>query len=142
MNDENDFDLKKFNNEFDKAISKKENTKRIDEKNYKIEKKKIYELSLKEILINLKNNIFDVFYEIFTLKFSSFDEFILIFTKNDRLFYIGTFLILCSIIFYILYIIFYDDLKKESNVYNTYNTYNNNDSIPLKYVTSLNFFFI
>ena len=105
---EGKFDVKKFNKEYDKEmkkIQKNYNLKQknlLDEYDKEANKKEITNLTSSQILINMKDTLFDIIKEITTLDFNGFDGFVRIFTKNDRLFYLGIFLLIVSFLFFLL----------------------------------------
>jgi hypothetical protein len=95
-----DFDINKFNAVFEKEIentnkkTKEEEEKRLKELNKVKEEKDIYNMSVGEILINLKDELFDIIYDIITLRiFTTYN-------KPNRFFYIGLALMLYAIIMY------------------------------------------
>jgi hypothetical protein len=105
---EGEFDPTKFNKLYNKEINKidkrykdKEEEK-LDKLEIKVKEKKIYQLNIAEIIINTKNTFFDIMNEILKLQFNNFKTFIGIFTKNNRVFYIGILLLLFSFLFFLL----------------------------------------
>jgi len=132
-----EFDIKKFNEEYNKKEKQREEEqKKKDEEKLKqmnkekIEYKNLYELSIGEILIGFKNEMFGIITDLLFFRYKSFDGFIEVFTKNNRLFYIGL-LILFSVLIIYLTTSFTNKNKKiidnainDHKVYNIYNTYN------------------
>ena len=111
--DDGKFDIDKFNREFDQyKIKRKEETKeklqqKLDELNKPIEETPPYNLSIGEIAINTKDAIFNIIDDLLSFKFSW-----LILTRDHRLFYLGIFLIVVSLIVY-LYSFFMSTEQKE-----------------------------
>ncbi len=98
------FDINRFNKLYNDYINKVRSEERSTEKERLeklnkefIEGKQISDLTFWELFFNMKDAINDVFNDIFQLKF---DKNTL--TKNNRLFYIGLFLILIVFIVFIL----------------------------------------
>lgn len=123
--DNNNFDLEKFNKGFENIQSEKKKKERLAQDEYlnslkKVEvSKKITDLNISEILTNTKNEVLDLTYDLISFDYDSFDDFINLFTKNNRLFYIGLFMLLISCILYIIsYIFFYpsDITKNDINI--------------------------
>jgi hypothetical protein len=106
-----DFDVQKFNNNFDKTkdLSKAKIKKLDDEKLNKLAVedtyKNITEMTLFEILIGIKDSWFDLIDDLLQRQFS-----LNTFIKNNRLFYIGLTLIIVISILY-LYEIIVDDVE-------------------------------
>lgn len=98
---EDDFDLQKFNLEFEKEkdrrkeeIAKKEQAK-LDLLNKDPPPKPVYKYSIGEIFIGIKDSWFDILDDI--LQYGITQD---TFTKNNRLYFIGiTFIFLVSILF-------------------------------------------
>ena len=104
--------LKKFNKEFEKkqGLSRLKLSKMKKKYNKKNKKKNIHELTIGEILINTKNTYIDIITELISGDFNNGISFI--FTKNNRIFYIGVSLLIISFLIYILSFIFSSDNKK------------------------------
>jgi hypothetical protein len=112
-----DFDIQKFNLDFDidkdlqtqksKAIS---DMRLSALNNQKPPEKKIYELSVGEILIGIKDTWFDILDDILQRQIS-FD----IITKNNRLFYIGLTIVIIALIIYLYELLIEDDMPDNSN---------------------------
>jgi hypothetical protein len=109
------FDLKKFNNEFvfkkeqsqiQNRIKSKEKIDRLTQM-ANIQKKSLYNFSIAEITIGIKDTWFGILDDILSQKFE-----IKTLTKNDRLFFIGLTIIFISAILYI-YNFFLDEKKIE-----------------------------
>lgn len=92
------FDIDKFNRNFDQYRIKRETTmkKEMDEKLAKLnappQKTPVWDESIGQILINMKDSIFDIIDDLLIWNTKN------IFIKNHRLFYIGLFIIICIII--------------------------------------------
>ena len=132
--DNNNFDLEKFNKRFKKLQNEDKEEEKLERESYlktleKKEKiKKITDLSVGDILTNTKNEVLDLIYEIISFEFEGFDGFIDLFIKNNRLFYVGLFMLLmCCILYFISYIFFYpSDVKKNDININIPNDYSFN----------------
>jgi hypothetical protein len=113
------FDIDKFNKEFVQyqESNKKEKEEKEKEKIAKLNEniiipKKLYELSLYDILVGIKDTWFGILDDSLNFQFN-----IETFTKNNRLFFVGcTFLIIAILVF--CYNIMFDEKKekKKSNV--------------------------
>jgi hypothetical protein len=143
---DNKFDLRQFNKEF---VKKKEQTK-LDNKiksqkklnllteQANIEHKAIYNQSVWEILVGVKNTWFDILDDILAKKIS-----LKLFTKDNRLFYIGITIIIIVLLLY-LYNFFIDDnetdepTNKEKVIVEKYYIYNdsNKQSINIPFEKS------
>lgn len=124
----NEFDISKFNNVFEEKqnIKKKEDDLQVMKK--VIEKEKLHDMSFGKIFVNMKEEVFGIIYDILSLNFDSFDKFVEIFTKKNRLFYLGLFLIIICIFLYLIsYLFFYP--KQEQKDLNI----NANLSVPNDY---------
>jgi|688.fasta_scaffold858094_1 hypothetical protein len=115
--DSGKFDIDKFNRDFDqyKDQRKEEMRERIDKKiselNKPVEQVALYDLSIGQIMINMKDAIFNIIDDLLNFKISKN-----VFIKQNRLFYIGIFIILIAIILY-LYMFFInnkDEIKSSS----------------------------
>lgn len=120
--DNNSFDIDDFNKNFDNIQNQKklENIKKDSEELKNLDKEidesiELHNMKIGEIFSNMKDEIFGLVYEIISFKFSSFSEFRNLFTKNNRLFYIGIFLLICCIILYIFSYIFLMPPTKSRN---------------------------
>ena len=78
-----------------------------------MKKKKIKDLTLKELIMNTKKEITTLIHDLTKREFK-----IETFTKNDRLFYIGIFLLVVCLLLYILSFIFSSDSKKTDYNFN------------------------
>ena len=105
----NDFDVNKFNKIFEEKQKKnKKEDNELEAMNKVIEKEKLHDMSFGKIFVNMKDEIFGIMYDFMSINFNSFDTFIEIFTKNNRLFYLGLFIIIICIFLYIIsYLFFY-----------------------------------
>lgn len=107
--EEKKFDAEKFNKEFDaqKNIDKERIKKLEDERLHSLNmmepKKKLYQMTIFEIIVGIKNAWFDLLDDILEQRWG-----LELLTKNDRLFYIGITIFIISIIMY-LYTIIIDD---------------------------------
>ena len=105
--------LKKFNDNFDKYKYIIGEIKKLDDKNYiqklnqeeKKAKPQIIDLTIGEILINLKDVWFEILDDILSTRMTPS-----VFTKENRLFYIGMTIFIFSIILYL-----YNLLKKNED---------------------------
>ena len=115
---ENKFDLRQFNKEF---IKKKEETKldnriksqrKLDylAEQANKEEKAIYDQSVWEILVGIKDTWFNILDDVLAGKIG-----IELFTKDNRLFYIGLTIIIITLILY-LYNFFIDDEEDEIEI--------------------------
>jgi hypothetical protein len=118
-----DFDVKKFNLDFDvdKALQKKIAREKEKKKLASLEKpeikKKIYELSVGEILIGIKDTWFDILDDLLQYKFS-----LDIFIKGNRLFFIGLTIAIIVLIIYLYELLTNnDDENKDENKDDTNN---------------------
>ena len=90
----------------------------------KLQKKKnIHDLTLGEILINTKNTYLDIINEL--LSFNYPNGISSIFTKENRIFYIGVSLLIISFLIYVLSFLFDSDEKNEEKVDSGINIYVN-----------------
>jgi len=106
MSSQTQFDLKKFN----KAVEEKHKKDReareraekikLDSMKKTVRRKKLHEMSILEVLINIKRSIFGLLTDILTLNISTD-----IFVKNDRIMFIGIGLLLASMLIYLFDII-------------------------------------
>ena len=108
MSDQNSytFDIKRFNQDFDNYLDRQKKARLEKEAQYLESKtvvkreKLLHELSFYELVVNMKNTVFDIIDEIVNNKVTK-DTF----KKNNRLFYIGLLLILFSMILIALNIV-------------------------------------
>ena len=130
----NEFDINKFNTVFEENqvnLDKKKDNE-LDGMKQVIEKEQLHDMSLGKIFVNMKEEIFGILYDIITINFNSFDKFFEIFTKKNRLFHIGLFLIIICIFLYIIsYLFFYPKPEQKginADLYipNSNNNYSNN----------------
>ena len=112
--------LQKFNKEFEEEqeIRKKRivdfEKKKLRSKNYNSKMKNIHDLTLGEILINTKNTYMDIISELISLDYK--DGIAAIFTKENRIFYIGVSLLILSFFIYIISFIFSSDDKNKEHL--------------------------
>jgi len=112
MSNTKDFDLKKFNAEFEDSVLKKkekaeaEMQANLDELNY-YQKKKPYvlDLSVGQTLIGVKDTVFGMMDDIMTM---NIDRTFLV--KDNRLYFIGILLLLI-----VLYVVIHNLIFSESN---------------------------
>ncbi|AYV79708.1 MAG: hypothetical protein Faunusvirus40_8 [Faunusvirus sp.] len=104
-----DFDAAQFNKSFDQVqqINEAEHTAaenaQIQALNNAAPKAKtLDELTLADFLIGLTTCAFGIIYDLMNYRFDSFTSFVTIFTKNNRLFFIGTLLCIFSGLIYYL----------------------------------------
>jgi hypothetical protein len=77
-------------------------TKEVNaERNKDYEKLKLYNLSLKDIFINIGIALQDIINELMLFRTTNFKELILVFTKESRMMYVGIFLIICAFVIFI-----------------------------------------
>ena len=131
--DNNNFDIDKFNKRFKQMQDEEKNKNKLEREQYlksleeKDEIKKVTDFTIKEIIINTKNEIFDLIYEIISFDFEGFDGFIGLLVKNNRLFYIGIFLLfICFLLYFISNIFYYPNTKKNDININIPNDYSLN----------------
>ncbi len=127
-----EFDVVQFNKRFEQALRverEKRNLlerKRLDKLGTSIKDRPIHELTIGEILFNVKDTIFSILDELVYFKFDSMKTFYAIFTRQKRLFYLGLlifFLAMSALLFQ--YFFTKEDPKTtvKSHVYNSYNEY-------------------
>ena len=126
MTTNNGFDIANFNKEFEEkqtkysAIKSQTEKTNLNKLSREIKKKLLHQLSIGEILINMKDTIFGIYTDFLFLDYKD------ILTKENRLFYIGILLILIALIIKIISYIFLTYEKKSNNeskiqyVYNIY----------------------
>lgn len=97
------FDIKEFNRNFEKYLVDRDRARKLAEKTrldqYETTvtpEKKITEMTLGEILIKMKDSLFDLLRDLLTLKFN-WD----LFTQDDRLLYLGLLLLTFTIVIWI-----------------------------------------
>jgi hypothetical protein len=143
-NQEQEIFLQKFNKKFEQEqeqikmkIVKMEKEK-LRKMNKKLKIKNIHDLTLGEILINTKNTYLDILTEL--LSFDYKDGISIIFTKEDRIFYIGVSLLILSFFIYILSFIFdtsnnndNTNVKSDSDKINIY--FNSSNTEPNEQIT-------
>ena len=126
----NEFDIRRFNNVFEEQqkSKQKEEDEELDIMKKVIEKEKLHDMSFGKIFVNMKEEIFGIIYDVLSLNFDSFDTFTEIFTKNNRLFYFGLFLLIICILLYIVSYLFFYPKKEPTNL-----NVNANLSVPNDY---------
>ena len=120
--DNNEFDINEFNKNFEMMQEEKKKKKELENEEYlkklestQEEDKKIMDLNIIEIFTNTKNEILDLVYEIISFDYETLQDFITLFTKNNRLFYVGLFLLLVSGVLYIISFIFFYPSNSQKN---------------------------
>lgn len=126
----NEFDIRRFNNVFEEQqkSNQKEEDEELEIMKKVIEKEKLHDMSFGKIFVNMKEEIFGIIYDVLSLNFDSFDTFTEIFTKNNRLFYFGLFLLIICILLYIVSYLFFYPKKEPTNL-----NVNANLSVPNDY---------
>ena len=113
----NDFDVNQFNKTFEEnqknKINEEEEQEYLDKKSQIITKKNLGEMRLGSIFSTMKDEVFGTIYDM--LSFNYEDSYSEIFTKNNRLFYIGLFLIIVCIILYFISYLFYYPKPEDKN---------------------------
>ena len=110
----NEFNINKFNKEFEETQTEENIEDDLTELNKEITKKKLHDIRLGSILSNMKEEVFGTLYDMLSFNYeNSYSE---IFTKNNRLFYIGLFLIMICIILYLISYLFYYPKPKDINL--------------------------
>ncbi len=113
----NEFDIGEFNKNFEKQQEEEvKNDKELEMMKKVIEKKKLHEMSFGKIFVNMKDEIFGILYDLISLNYDSFDSFLNIFIKNNRLFYIGLFLIIICLFLYLISNFFYREDENDINI--------------------------
>lgn len=113
----NEFDVNEFNKAFEEQqVNDNKEKEELDMMKKVIEKEKLHDMSLGKILINMKDEIFGILYDLISINYESFDTFLDIFTKNNRLFYIGLFLIIICIFLYLISYFFHTDNDNDINI--------------------------
>lgn len=108
------FDSQKFNKEFDiykqnkKDELQDEANDRLEDKSSIIKRKKIYDHTIMELMINIKDTWFEILDDILDHRFTLGTIF-----KNNRLFYIGITIFVFTCILY-LYGILFDTFEEET----------------------------
>jgi hypothetical protein len=120
--DNNEFDINEFNQNFEKIQQDKKKKKELENDNYiksldsiEEKEKKIMDMNIIEIFTNTKYEILDLVYEIISFNYATLQEFLNLFTKKNRLFYIGLFLLLISGILYLISFIFFYPSNTQKN---------------------------
>lgn len=104
--DDEEFDLDKFNLYFDQYIDKRKKEMKksmflnLSRLNAQVNEIPIYKESLGQILINTKDTLFNILDDMLQFNFKKD-----VFTKNNRLFYLGILFLILAIVIYSLHII-------------------------------------
>lgn len=112
----NEFDVGEFNKAFESAQKMKvdeENDEELDLLSQEIEKEKLHNMTFGNIFINMKEEVFGTIYDL--LSFNYDNSILEIFSKNNRLFYLGIFLILLCFVLYIISYLFFYPQPKDKN---------------------------
>lgn len=112
----NEFDVGEFNKAFESAQKMKvdeENDEELDLLSQEIEKEKLHNMTFGNIFINMKEEVFGTIYDL--LSFNYDNSILEIFSKNNRLFYLGIFLILLCFVLYIISYLFFYPKPKDKN---------------------------
>jgi len=121
---ENEFDLAKFNKEFEekKKINNERNTEleqqRLQFMNQEIKEKKAYNSTIQEYAIGIKDTWFGIYDDLMQKDFS-----INVFNRDDRLFYVGLTIVIIVILVYILELFTSSDSQHDSNKYEIHHVY-------------------
>jgi hypothetical protein len=97
------FDITEFNAAFEEMLKKqqeegkKKEAEDLSQLNATFRPKRVHELTIGELLVNMKDAIFDTIDDLLGFDFS-----VETFTKNNRLFYLGLFVVLFTLILYIV----------------------------------------
>lgn len=116
------FNVKKFNIDFDveKALKEKQRKQNEKTKLEKLEKpepkKKVFELSIGEILIGIKDVWFEILDDLLQQRFN-----LSIFTKNNRIFFIGLTITIVVIMIYLYELLTQNDNENNNNSINLNN---------------------
>jgi hypothetical protein len=117
------FDITSFNTAFDEQKKQaKEQTIKIDTDLVKYGTKKIYDMSILDIIIGIKDTWFNLIDNVLNKNVS-----VQTFTKDDRLFYFGITILFITISIYIFGIMFNKDVvDKQNNIQKVYHIYKYN----------------
>ena len=108
------FDINKFNDDFDSYLARQKaerllrEEKFLEQKRIETRDKLLHEMTFLELLINMKNELFDILDDIISLNIS-----LETLTVRNRLFYIGLILMIFAVTLVCINIIFYT--KSEEN---------------------------
>lgn len=107
--DDSHFDVREFNRLFEDTQAKRYaelQQKELNDLNKltKIQptRKLFHELTIGELLLNFKDNMFDLINDLFFFRFDSISSFLNLFIEGDRPFYLGLLILFISIILYVL----------------------------------------
>lgn len=133
-----EFDVRKFNIDFDvekalqQKLQKEKEKKKLAELNKEPPKKKIYQLSVGEILIGIKDSWFDILDDILQGKIG-----ISLFTKNNRLFFIGLTICIIVLVVYLYDVLTEDEVSETAmgsgnvkEVHHIYHVVKSNEQLP------------
>ena len=112
----NEFDVGEFNKAFESAQKIKideENDEELDLLSQEIEKEQLHNMTFGNIFINMKEEVFGTIYDLLSFNYDS--SILEIFSKNNRLFYLGIFLILLCFVLYIISYLFFYPKPKDKN---------------------------
>jgi hypothetical protein len=97
----NDFDVNKFNLQFEQQQREKQLKEKPLQKTEYIEPKKLHQYTIGELILEYKDTIVNIIDDLLMFRFNNLNDFINIFLKNNRLFHIGITILLLSIFLYI-----------------------------------------
>ena len=114
------FDINEFNKEFDEEmyILDKKNKKNIENEESKIKEKKkipLTKLSIGQIIRNIQKTLSDILNDLVNTRFKGIHGFLHVFTKNNRLYYLGILLIIISFLFFLFTLITSEKKCKKQN---------------------------
>ena len=125
MDSQSNFDINKFNADFELATdlskmkSKQLDEARLNKLNEEKKQKPIYELSVSEIIIGIKDAWFDLLDDLLQQRFS-IDTFV----RNNKLFYIGLTIVIVILILY-LYDVFTEPAASPNKIVEIHHVYHN-----------------
>jgi len=107
--DDSHFDVREFNKLFEDEQSKhyaEQQNKELTKLNKLTEsqptRKLFHQLTIGELLLNFKDNLFDLFDDLFFFRFNSIPTFLAVFIAGDRPFYLGMLILIIALIIYFL----------------------------------------
>ena len=107
-NTNNELDIKKFNKIFEQNQLENINEEIDEEIINKDNDKLLHNMTYETIFNNMNDEVFGIIFDLISLNYKkTITE---IFTKNDRLLYLGLFLIIVCIILYIISFLFFSDM--------------------------------
>jgi hypothetical protein len=95
-----DFDINKFNIEFEQQLREHELKQQPILQTEIIEPKKLHQYTIGELLLEYKNSVVDIIDDLVMFRFNNLEELTNIFLKNNRLLHIGITIILLSLFLY------------------------------------------